>query len=126
MLKSIFSIVMISVLLISSNPIANIMANKATDDEAKSQSVDLEEVFVSESGMLADGTDGSYVGIPSKSYEPGQTFEEITVNGSNKMKDVDGEEIGTYSDQLTGKVSEEELRQCICLPQQARAVRKSK
>ena len=109
MLKSIFSIVMISVLLISSNPIANIMANKATDDEAKSQSVDLEEVFVSESGMLADGTDGSYVGIPSKSYEPGQTFEEITVNGSNKMKDVDGEEIGTYSDQLTGKVSEEEL-----------------
>ena len=109
MLKSIFSIVMISVLLISSNPIANIMANKATDDEAKSQSVDLEEVFVSESGMLADGTDGSYVGIPSKSYEPGQTFEEITVNGSNKMKDVDGEEIGTYSDQLTGKVSEEEF-----------------
>ena len=66
-------------------------------------------MFVSESGMLADGTDGSYVGIPSKSYEPGQTFEEITVNGSNKMKDVDGEEIGTYSDQLTGKVSEEEF-----------------
>ncbi|WP_407723912.1 BspA family leucine-rich repeat surface protein [Ruminococcus sp. JL13D9] len=85
------------------------MANKATDDEARSQSVDLEEVFVSESGMLADAEDGEYVGIPAKAFEPRQTFEGITIDDSNKMKDVEGEEIGTYSDQLTGKVSEEEL-----------------
>ena len=109
MLKSIFSFMLIGTLLFSSNPIANIMANKATDDEARSQSVDLEEVFVSESGMLADAEDGEYVGIPAKAFEPRQTFEGITIDDSNKMKDVDGEEIGTYSDQLTGKVSEEEL-----------------
>ena len=99
MLKSIFSIVMISVLLISSNPITVMQAAAASQGKASSDSAlgkpTYEEVFVSESGGLVDASDGSYVGIPSKSYEPGQTFEEITVNGSNKMKDVDGEEIGT-------------------------------
>ncbi|MBQ1475002.1 MAG: hypothetical protein IIZ32_06835, partial [Ruminococcus sp.] len=113
MLKSIFSIVMISVLLISSNPITVMQAAAASQGKASSDSAlgkpTYEEVFVSESGGLVDASDGSYVGIPSKSYEPRQTFEGITIDDSNKMKDVEGEEIGTYSDQLTGKVSEEEL-----------------
>ena len=99
--------------IILSIPITVMQAAAASQGKASSDSAlgkpAYEEVFVSESGSLADSSDGSYVGIPSKSYEPGQTFEGITVDDSNKMKDVDGEEIGTHSDQMTGKVSEEEL-----------------
>ena len=99
--------------IILSIPITVMQAAAASQGKASSDSAlgkpAYEEVFVSESGSLADSSDGSYVGIPSKSYEPGQTFEGITVDDSNKMKDVDGEEIGTCSDQMTGKVSEEEL-----------------
>ena len=112
MLKSIFSFMLIGTLLFSSIPIENIGGNKATADEVSQSVVTLDEVFVSENGILADGKSGDYVGIPSQAFEPRQAFDNVTV-------DAERERFPKRSLPARG-------RQCICLPQQARAVRKSK
>ena len=109
MLKSIFSFMLIGTLLFSSNPIENIGGNKATADEVSQSVVTLDEVFVSETGVLADGKSGDYVGIPSQAFEPRQAFDNVTVDADNVITDTEGNEIGTYSEELTGEVSEEEL-----------------
>ena len=111
MLKSIFSFMLIGTLLFSSNPIENIGGNKATADEVSQSVVTLDEVFVSETGILADGKSGDYVGIPSQAFEPRQAFDNVTVDADNV---------------ITERSLPARGRQCICLPQQARAVRKSK
>ena len=95
--------------MFSSNPIANIGGNKATADEVSQSVVTLDEVFVSETGVLADGKSGDYVGIPSQAFEPRQAFDNVTVDADNVITDTEGNEIGTYSEELTGEVSEEEL-----------------
>ena len=109
MLKSIFSFVLIGTLLLSSNPIANIGADKATADEVSQSVVTLDEVFVSETGILADGKSGDYVGVPSEDFEPGQTFGDVSVDKDNVMTDIEGTKIGTYSEEMTDSVTEEEL-----------------
>ena len=100
---------LIGTLLFSSNPIENIGGNKATADEVSQSVVTLDEVFVSETGILADGKSGDYVGIPSQAFEPRQAFDNVTVDADNVITDTEGNEIGTYSEELTGEVSEEEL-----------------
>ncbi len=100
---------LIGTLLFSSNPIENIGGNKATADEVSQSVVTLDEVFVSETGVLADGKSGDYVGIPSQAFEPRQAFDNVTVDADNVITDTEGNEIGTYSEELTGEVSEEEL-----------------
>ena len=100
---------LIGTLLFSSNPIENIGGNKATADEASQSVVTLDEVFVSETGVLADGKSGDYVGIPSQAFEPRQAFDNVTVDADNVITDTEGNKIGTYSEELTGEVSEEEL-----------------
>ena len=62
----------------------------------------LDEVFVSETGILADGKSGDYVGIPSQAFEPRQAFDNVTVDADNVITDTEGNEIGTYSEELTG------------------------
>ena len=100
---------LIGTLLFSSNPIENIGGNKATADEVSQSVVTLDEVFVSETGILADGKSGDYVGIPSQAFEPRQAFDNVTVDADNVITDTEGNKIGTYSEELTGEVSEEEL-----------------
>ena len=100
---------LIGTLLFSSNPIENIGGKKATADEVSQSVVTLDEVFVSETGILADGKSGDYVGIPSQAFEPRQAFDNVTVDADNVITDTEGNEIGTYSEELTGEVSEEEL-----------------
>lgn len=109
-----FSFLLAGVLLFSSVPQTQPAANEATSDEAavvgKQQAAAmLEEVFVAESGALADGTSGDYVGIPSEAFEAGQTFDQVTVDEDNQMTDIDGNEIGVFSEEMEGAVSEKEL-----------------
>lgn len=84
MLKSIFSFMLNGTLLFSSNPIENIGGNKATADEVSQSVVTLDEVFVSETGILADGKSGDYVGIPSQAFEPRQAFDNVTVDATKQ------------------------------------------